>query len=933
VVRGWVPIWGALVAVAVLVAGAGPGRAQPRPAGRGPVPARPVAAPLPTDPLPTDGLMAPAPPVPPQSSYQRPELPPGTPPPDPVAPGLTLPEGTAIPVPQSGSRRFSFGSRYGRGINITSELLADQVTRRYVLTGGVIVNVGTPDGRQDVEFATDDAVVWVRGVPVENLLGGFQTESGTHQEVEVFLSGNVLIRTRSSGGGVLGRGAVVTQTLRADQVYYDVERNRAVALAADLELSAPSVPDGVHLRGREVHRLGLGEWEVLEAAAFSSKLPSDPGLALNSARVTLVEREVVRRNIFGLPYRDIRTGEPVVGLERILTTRNVVTRLEDVPVFYMPYLRVDATDPLGPLVGLGFGQDRIFGTQIYSTWDVYKLLALRGPEGHKWRLHVDYLSDRGPGLGTDYNYVLPSSEPGMPPPGRGFARLYGVSDGGVDVLGGYRGPGQPVNPPPTLRGRALWRHQQEVLEGTYFQGQIAAVSDQNFLEQYYKNEWDFGPNQETFAYLTWQRQNLWASGLVMPKLGRNWVSQTEWLPRVDGALIGQSFWDLFVYEARANAAYAQSRPSQVYPFAVLPTDRRIDTGRFNLGQELSLPFDLGPLKLAPYGTLDLTYYTQDLTGEQRGRVYGGGGSRASLPLSRLYEDAYSELFNVRGLYHKVMVGANWYYARSDTRFTQLPLLDRLDDDAVDQAYRYITPLQPDFVSGPAGLLLRDSGYMTTPNSIFNPQLYAIRRLVDNRIDTLDSIQVVQADVRQRLQTKRGYPGLEHTVDVITLDLSASYFPEANRDNFGKPFAFLEYGFLWNVGDRVAVTSSGWFDPFDEGARYYNVGAYLNRPDRTSFYLGYRQTDPLNSKAVIGSVGYQLSRRYYANVGVAYDFGIQQALTNSFTLTRTGSDLTVTLGFTYNALVNNFGVQFLVIPNLVASSGPGRFAGTHLFNRP
>jgi hypothetical protein len=171
------------------------------------------------------------------------------------------------------------------------------------------------------------------------------------------------------------------------------------------------------------------------------------------------------------------------------------------------------------------------------------------------------------------------------------------------------------------------------------------------------------------------------------------------------------------------------------------------------------------------------------------------------------------------------------------------------------------------------------------------------------------------------------------VDVVTLDLSASYFPDPSRDNFGKPFAFLEYGFLWNLGDRVAVASSGWFEPYDEGARYYNVGAYLSRPDATSFYFAYRQTDPINSKAVTAAVGYQLSRRYYANVGVSYDFGIQQALTNQFTLTRTGSDLTVTIGFTYNALVNNFGVQFLVIPNLVASSAPGRFAGTQLFNRP
>jgi hypothetical protein len=380
-----------------------------------------------------------------------------------------------------------------------------------------------------------------------------------------------------------------------------------------------------------------------------------------------------------------------------------------------------------------------------------------------------------------------------------------------------------------------------------------------------------------------------------------------------------------VYNVRGSAGYALARPSEVNPFAVLPTDQRIDTARFNLGQELSLPFDLGAAKLAPYGVLDLTQYTQDLTGEARGRVYGGGGVRGSLPFSRLYADASSELFNVRGLYHKAVLGGNYFVARSDTSFTRLPLLDRLNDDAVDQAYRNITPFQTSYLPGPVGLSLQNDPW-------YNPQQYAIRRLVDNRVDTLDSIHVLQTDLRQRLQTKRGYPGLEHTVDVFTLGLSASYFPQATRDNFGKPFGFLEYAALWNVGDRLAVQSSGWFEPYDGGVRYYNFGAFFDRPDRTSFYVGYRQTDPLNSKAVTASVGYQLSRRYYTSLSATYDFGIQQALSNTFSFSRTGSDVTVSLGFTYNALVNNFGVQFLVIPNIAAFAAPGRFNPTALTNR-
>ncbi len=844
-------------------------------------------------------------PVPPRTAYQPPRRDPDG---VPYEPDFTLPDGSAIPLPQSKSRQVRLGRRYNTPNNEDSVRLPDG-TRRSLLTGGWVVNVESTDGKEATEFAADDVVVWVRGLAIDNVQGGFATPGDGKTQVEVYMAGNVIVRTTRGAPG-----KKVTQTLRAEEVYYDAENNRAVALRADLEMAIPNVPDAFHMRGEEVRRLDLENWEILRGTASASKLPSDPGLRLDSERFTLSERRVVRRNIFGIPFRDFRTGDQIETLEQIVTGRNVVTRLGGVPVFYLPTLRTNANDPLGPLQSIGFNQNRQFGYSVYSTWDVYELLALRPPPSHTWRLDLDYLSKRGPAAGTSYVYRVDGAEPNAPPVGSGLIKLYGISDTGVDLLGGNRGP-EPAQP--SLRGRALWRHQQEVIEGLYFQGQLALLSDKNFFEQFYKNEFDTGPNQETFAYLAWQRRNFGATLLVEDRVARQWVGETNYLPRVDGHLLGQTFLDdLFVYSARGSAAYAQSRPSQENPFPVLPTDRRADTGRFDVMQELSVPFALGPVKVAPYGVLDLTEYTSDLNGNETGRVLGGGGARASVPFSRLYGDVSSELLNLRGLYHKVVFGANYRYTRSNVPYNQLPLLDRLNDDATDQAFRNITPLQSQFVPGPDGARLMNAGGY----SPFNPQLYAIRRVVENRVDTLDAVNVVQADVRQRFQTKRGYPGMEHTVDVLTFDVSASYFPDARRDDFGHPFAFLEYGTVWNVGDRTALVSNGWFEPYQGGSRYWNAGVYLNRTDRTNLYLGYRQTDPLNSKAVSLNLGYQLSHRYYLTAGVTYDFGLQAALSNSVLLTRVGTDLTVSAGFTYTAFVNSFGFQFLVVPNLAAALG-------------
>jgi hypothetical protein len=464
---------------------------------------------------------------------------------------------------------------------------------------------------------------------------------------------------------------------------------------------------------------------------------------------------------------------------------------------------------------------------------------------------------------------------------------------------------------PEWRGRVLYRENvQDLPDGFTVQAQLSALSDKNFLEQYYKTEFDLDPNQETFIYVKQQQDNWGWSILAEPNI-RRWVDETEKLPAAEGYLIGQSFFDRLTYNAHVSAGYYHLLPTQVPPPPISFTDKDVATGRFDFMQELSAPIDAGPVKVVPYGVLDLTYYTEDLTGSDRGRLYGGGGVRASIPFTRLYPDIQSEWFNLNGINHKIVLTGNYYVAQSDTPYTRLPQLDRLNDDATDQAIRDIKPLEP--VYNPA------NGFFLAHSPMFDPQVYAIRRLVDNRVDTLDDIEVLQADLRQRWQTKRGYPGQEHIVDWMTLDLSGSFFPHSQRDNFGESFAFLEYNWLWNVGDRNGFMSSGWVDPVEHGARVFSIGAFYDRPDRTSLFLGFTTIEPVGSQLVTAAISAVLSPKYAITASTSYDFGTQQSLSNTLILTRTGSDVTVSLGLTYNALTNNVGFLFEIIPSVAAAT--------------
>ncbi len=868
------------------------------PAGPLPVPPPTPIPNTPTVPPPTPTVMPPANSTPqsalPGALPGPPGAPSPTPPPPPGPPPRAAPRTALDP---GAARQFSIRPRTGTGLDVQTAPLSNG-EQAVIVAGGIILNVRFGDGNSLLDIEADRLVFWTRGNSPQLLNSLQQFDNQSTQVREFYLAGNVEIREKD---------AKEERALRADEVYYDVDRHVAVAIRGDLEFRQPGVPDPIHFRAEELLQLSETQFKGVRAEIFSSRLPSDPGIKVYVAEATIENKEILKRSIFGRQVIDRRTGQPEKEQQRLFHSDDVILKIEDVPVFYLPFLQGDANDPLGPLQSISVGYNKIFGFQASATFNVYDLLGIDPLVGTRWRADVDYLSSRGPALGTNFEFASKTFFEIPVNMNNGLVKAYGIHDSGTDNLGGGRGPGDNH---PEWRGRFLFRENVQGLpEGFSVQTQVSALSDKNFLEQYYKPEFDQDINQETFVYLKQQQDNWAWTFLTEPRI-RNWVTETEWLPRVDGFLLGQSFFDLFTYNVHASAAYAQLKPTDVPPPPEDLTTRPVNTGRFDLMQELSLPFYAGPVRVVPYAVVDLTEYTEDLTGNERGRFYGGGGVRASMPLTRLYPDVQNDLLNLNGINHKIVLSANYYNAHSDTPFTRLPQLDRLNDDATDQAIRDIRPLEPIF--NPAhGLALA-----TSP--LYDPQLFAIRRLVDNRIDTLDTIEVIQADIRQRLQTKRGYPGQQHTVDWMTLDLSASFFPHSERDNFGQSAAFLEYDWTWNVGDRTALVSTGWVDPIDNGARVFTIGTYLNRPDRTNFYIGYRQIDPLNSQAVTAAVTYIFSPKYAATTSVLYDFGVNTQVT-SFTITRMGSDLQLSLGFSYNSTQNNFGFTFEILPNISAQS--------------
>ncbi|HWB00816.1 MAG TPA: organic solvent tolerance protein OstA, partial [Pirellulales bacterium] len=489
--------------------------------------------------------------------------------------------------------------------------------------------------------------------------------------------------------------------------------------------------------------------------------------------------------------------------------------------------------------------------------------------------------------------------------------------------------------PETLgRNRIRARHRQYLADGWRVTAEASIISDRNFLEQYYEKEWDTDKDFTTGIEVKRLVDNMSYSIVADPRTNQ-FLTQTEHYPRGEHFMFGTPLLgDRLTWHEHTSLGYEQLRVeampalNQVDEIKLQPLPWEVNSqgARLISRHEIDAPFELGPVKFVPYALGEGAYWGQDLQGNSIGRAYGQGGVRASVPFWRVDPTVESNLFNVHGIAHKIVLDADVYAAGANQSLTDLPLYDPVDDDSGEAFRRRMR-----FNTYGLPAIMYPFNPPAPPK--YDERLYALRSGLGSMVaspsmEIAGDLTAARLNARQRWQTKRGPPDRRRVIDWMIFDAGATIFPNANRDDFGQLIGLVNYDYRWHVGDRFAILSNGMFDFFSGGQKIVTVACTITRPPRGQIYLGmYSLNGPMTSNVISAFYNYRMSPKWISSLGISYDVSGNGLIGNQLALTRIGESFLSSFNFVADPYKNNVGFNFMLEPRIMPRSRLGMVGGS------
>lgn len=333
---------------------------------------------------------------------------------------------------------------------------------------------------------------------------------------------------------------------------------------------------------------------------------------------------------------------------------NLVLKVGEVPVFYLPYFEQDLREK-EPFFMIVPGRDKRWGTFALTTFN-YKF-----PDaGLKGKVHLDFYEKNGIGTGITNTHSLDTW-------GNGWTKLYYINDTGNEDDDPNFEEGSSRD-----RYKMQLRHYAQPTKDVKILLAINKFSDETFMRDFFRKEYERDVHPLSHLNVDYTMgQNSVATLLVQGRINK-YNSETEYLPSLQ--------YRLFPYSINQSNFYIdlESSASNLY-LRSANTDEYSHTERFDAHPKLSYRDNIGPIAVQPYVGIRDTFYSEDASGSNSvNRYLYETGTTLSTKMSRIFvfskDDA--ELIRMRHIITPIVSYA--YLSPSNVMSENLIKFDGID---------------------------------------------------------------------------------------------------------------------------------------------------------------------------------------------------------------------------------------------------------------
>jgi hypothetical protein len=729
-----------------------------------------------------------------------------------------------------------------------------------------------------LELQADNAVIFYSGRELDT--GDKQADAGG------ILAGGAIEAIYLAGDVLMTEGR---RTIRADEIYYNFEAKKALAVKAVMRNFDESEGIPIYVRAAKLRQLAENKFGAENITLTTSEFYL-PQISLNASRVIITDTT-------SLDQQQGRLSKGSYDAQM----HDVRLKMHNTTIFYWPFMRSNLQRPDIPLKSAHFGQDNTWGTSIETRWFLSRLLGLQEPEGTDSTLALDYYSKRGFGSGIEVDYEKENY----------FGRILGyiIHDRGEDRLG-RNVDRKHLEPERELRGRFAWQHRQFLPYSWQLTTELGYISDKHFLESFYRNEFNVGKEQETLVHMKRIEDN-WGLSFLSKVRINDFVDELEELPGAELHWTGQSFFDdkLTFYSdsqiGRFRQRYAaDSSPPSSEQFFTLMSTRN----------ELDMPMTLGQAKVVPFVAGNLAYedglgFYNELDGRtvesEDGVWFGEAGVRVSSePYWKVFQGVKSQIWDLNQLRHIIRP-----YLTAVTYNESDSVIEQRDTLSVGISQRLQTK--------------RGTGDNRRTVDWMN---------LDMNITWVNDSDDASAGADQFIWNKPFIPVLNRSGTVLN---PRDRYDRRSGNIFGPRRNYFGADYIWRMSDTTAVLSDLNFDIQSGVVQQLNVGfSRLRWPD-LSYYIGSRYLRRIDnnygekgSNAFIFAATYVLDPRYTLVYSGQLDFDYEATVRSDITLIRRYHRIYCGLTYSADASLDRQAIVFSIWPQGVPefAIGPRRYIG-------